>query len=321
MEEAIPILTQAVGGLALTVKNQNLSHITAYIGQYDGNPSKFKEWIRTMDKYNRLNGHNDVDKVKLAHMTSRGAVSDFIMRWQDEHVNNINWDDLLSSLTTHFSDVTDAEHARALLRTVKQGPHESVTIYVERLYNLAQEAYKIGSLMTPEGRSIVARQLINHFVEGLAEDSMKMKVMRRNPQTLEDALEIALGEQNLLRRFNNLGMRKNFVYQRHQVDQKNNSRNNYQRDIPMEVDHARRKQCPVCLRYGHTASQCRQRQINEISPTNERVRLCYFCRSPDHLRRDCEQFKRRKQKQFERRGNQYVNVQQQYKNTQRRSEN
>ena len=57
-----------------------------------------------------------------------------------------------------------------------------MTIYVERLYNLAQDAYNISALNTAEGRGIVANQLINNFVEGLADDAMKMKIMSGNTQ-------------------------------------------------------------------------------------------------------------------------------------------
>ena len=168
------------------------------------------------------------------------------------------------------------------------------------MYNLAQEAYGISALSTAEGRGIVSRQLINHFVEGLAEDSMKMKVMRRNPQTLEAALEIALGEQNLLRRFNNLGTKN-----KHQIFEK--------RDSPMEVDHNRRKRCPVCMRYGHTAAYCRQRQVNAVSNNGQPVRLCYFCRSPDHLKRDCEAYRKTQ--------GQYRGQRKQHIYTQKKSEN
>ena len=302
MEDTVPILTQAVGGLALTVKNQNFTHITAYIGQYDGNPLKFKEWIRTMDKYNRLNGHSDIDKIKLAHMTSRGAVSDFIMRWQDENMNNMTWNNLLSALTTHFSDVTDSEHARALLRNIKQRENESVTIYVERLYNLAQDAYNISSLSTAEGKGIVISQLINNFVEGLADDSIKMKIMRRNPANLEDALEIALAEQNLQRRFSNLNKKKDFTNKKYQLGQ---GKNNNQQVIPMEVDQMRRKQCSICFRFGHLASQCRKRQVNEVIPKDREIKLCYYCQKPGHFKRDCEAFKKTQQRSYGERRNQF----------------
>ena len=49
---------------------------------------------------------------------------------------------------------------------------------------------------------IVQQQLINAFIDGLAYDYLKMKVMRENPQTLEGAVGIAMKEQNLRKRFN-----------------------------------------------------------------------------------------------------------------------
>lgn len=45
-------------------------------------------------------------------------------------------------------------------------------------------------------------QLVGFFTDGLLMDFMKMKVMRDNPHTFQGAVDIALTEQNLRKRFN-----------------------------------------------------------------------------------------------------------------------
>ena len=48
---------------------------------------------------------------------------------------------------------------------------------------------------------IYRHQLVGFFIDGLKHDYMKLKVMRHNPRNLEAALDIAIEEQNLRKRF------------------------------------------------------------------------------------------------------------------------
>ena len=51
------------------------------------------------------------------------------------------------------------------------------------------------------GVAAIERQLV-FFVDGLAHDYLKMKVMRENPATLQAGVASAMNEQNLRNRFN-----------------------------------------------------------------------------------------------------------------------
>lgn len=91
----------------------------------------------------------------------------------------------------------------------------------------------------PADLNAIKRQLVGFFIDGLAFDYLKMKVMRENPDRLQAAVHIAMSEQNLRKRFNLRTGR----------DERNVE--------PMGVAHARPKRCQLCNRLGHEARACR----------------------------------------------------------------
>ena len=50
-------------------------------------------------------------------------------------------------------------------------------------------------------KAFVESQLVGFFIDGLYHDFLSMKVMRENPNTFQDAVQSALAEQNLQKRF------------------------------------------------------------------------------------------------------------------------
>ena len=282
-EELLIGLQSTMDNLATAISNQGVGTL---IDSYDGDAQKFKEWITQIEKYSLMNNLDDSKQIKITFMTSRGAVSDFVFRWQREvAADRNNWETLKNDLTARFSSITDSNHAHALLRQIKQKSNEPVTLYGERLYNLATEAYSNINVQDEGSRIIIQRQLIDYFIDGLNNDGIKFKIMRESPRTLEEAIRTAMGEQNLRKRF---ALR--------------NSKSNS--ETPMEVDHARKPRCRHCNRTNHRSEDCRVKQINEIekhnsngyrtinSQINNNPRRCYYCGSYEHIRRNCEGFHR-----------------------------
>lgn len=138
-----------------------------------------------------------------------------------------------------------------MLRSIKQKPNENVHAYVERLLALAEDAY-VGynnGQQQAAGLAIIERQLIDYFIDGLHEEHLKFKVMRDSPATLQAAVTSATNEQTLRLRYN---LRFS----------------NNKKEEPMEVDHFRpQRRCQYCHRSGHDIKECRtrQRQINSVS--------------------------------------------------------
>ena len=263
--------------LASAISNQELGHIANGIKSFDGEPQHFKEWMRSLEKYISLYSLNDSNCIKMAFISSKGAVSDFIFRWQNDlSITEQNWEKLKTALSNHFAQVTDAEHAHLLLRQIKQRAHETVTMYSERLYNIARDAYANTNATSKESKAIIEKQLISYFIDGLVNDSIKMKIMRENPSTVDQALKIAIGEQNLRKRF---ALRNSKSFNENRVEREGRI------EIPMEVDHSRSQRCTICQKMGHKSFQCRKRQVN----STQEIR-CYSCGKVGHKKYNCRSF-------------------------------
>ena len=54
---------------------------------------------------------------------------------------NSTWNQTKNELAARFSEIQDPQHAFTILRQTKQKSHETVQVYAERLFSLAQEAF------------------------------------------------------------------------------------------------------------------------------------------------------------------------------------
>ena len=237
-----------LSGLSTVVGAQGFSHI---VHPFEGDSKIFKDWVRSIEKYASLTGLTD-DRVKMvAYQSSRDAVCDFIKRYLHDNVGN-NWGQLKTELTLRFAEISDPQHAFVLLRKIKQKLEENVQLYAERLLSLAEEAFTGQN----GGVAAIERQLVWFFIDGLAHDNLKMKVMRENPATLQAAVGSAMTEQNL-RKKNNL-----------RIGRVTDS--NVRHTEPMEVEYALPpKHCHVCYQLGHLATHCsNSSHINAVASIN-----------------------------------------------------
>ena len=88
------------------------------IPNFDGTPSKFKQWVKAIDKYAILAAlSNDKEKL-VAYQTSTGAVSGFIERYISSN-QNCTWTDVRAELAQRFAEIYDFRMAFSMLKFVK----------------------------------------------------------------------------------------------------------------------------------------------------------------------------------------------------------
>ena len=81
--------------------------VSQIVGVFEGDPTKFRDWIKSIEKYILLAGGDDDQTKRLAYQTIRGAVSDYIQRYMTKHPNS-SWEDLKSELNIRFAEVNDS---------------------------------------------------------------------------------------------------------------------------------------------------------------------------------------------------------------------
>lgn len=266
-------LNATLGRLQTVLGSHNVAQ---GIALFDGEKCKFSEWIKTIEK-NAFLSNLDQDAVKrLAFQTSRGSVSDYIQRRLRDDPSQ-TWDSLKKELSERFGEVTDPQYAFTLLKELRQLKGQSVQGYAEALITLANEAFT----GTDIANEYLDRQLVGFFIDGLLNDSLKYKLLRDNPGSLQEAIELAVKEDNLKRRF------------KLRIGEKTNYRQNHE---PMEVDHARRRYRPTrngAINATNLASSSRQTERRENHDSTARGSghseqpVCRRCGKRGHLGSSC----------------------------------
>ena len=239
-------LSGAIGPVATNVGAQG---VITKIEVYSGEPKGFKKLIKSIEKYALLTNADGAQTKHIAYQTFKGAVSDFIHCYITANPNS-TWNQLTNELSARFSEIQDSQHAFTLFKQTKLKLHETVQVYAERLFALAQEAFA----GQQRGVGAVESQMVGFFVDGLYLDFLKMKVMHDNPNTFQGAVTTAMNEQKLCRRFN----------------LHSTSSPTIQEEEPMEIGHVRPKKCYKYHKLGHIAKNCRSRHqskshVNAVS--------------------------------------------------------
>ena len=236
------------------------------------NKAQFREWIRDIEKYKTMMTMAENNCILLAYQASKGAVTGFIERYKRGNPN-VTWGELKVELASRFSDVTDRSFALSLLRQIKQKQGESLNLYAERLMSISYEAFE------NEQAPGVQAQLIDIFVSGLNNDQLKLTILRRNPDTLVNAVGIATTEANLRNRISVSGGKS--ASKGSYWDQSKGVSSSHE---PMEVDHSRGYACFKCGKKGHRAKQCRNVQAIQQQANVK----CFACGKMGHYARHCK---------------------------------
>ena len=254
---------------------------------FTGNSSEFKQYVKDIERYAQMAKLGDSDIPSIVHITCTGPVADFVQRFMDEYQTEglpPSWKVLKKLMTKRFGEITDESEAMAVLRRIRQGPDESAQMYSERLLRVAEDAYPPLCQADKSGFDLVQRQLLDIFCDGLFHDYLRMKVMRANSKTFQEAVEVAMQEQNLRKRFNLRShsnkaplltinneneMLRNSANHAFRAASSNvqSARQQWVPNIPtletdncfiepMEIDHLRNLKCFKCSSFGHRSRNC-----------------------------------------------------------------
>ena len=220
------------------LKNMNHSIATQgvhYLVQnFDGqNQEQFRNWIFSIEKYQKLENLSKDACKTIAFQTSSGLLSSFIKRFLETNAE-CSWDEMKIQLEKRFSDVADTNIALAKLRQVTQNNDESIQAYTERIQSLADIAFR------GQNNDSIQLQLIDIFVNGLCNEYLKLTILRTHPETLESAVSIASEEMNLRQRIR--------LSKPDQIKDEN----------AISAQSLRRHvKCFKCTKHGHKAFECR----------------------------------------------------------------
>ena len=178
-------LTVQLVSFTSAVHSQGVANI---VPTFSGNHAHYKNWIKAIQRYEILTGVDDNKLKGITLQTAQGPVADFIVRWMNDHPTQ-TWATLKAELQSRFVEIKDRNIAFSLLRRVRQERSESVQIFAERLPAITEDAFQD---QDQADLAAIERQAVGFFIDGLAFDYLKMKVMRQNPDRLKVAVHIAM---------------------------------------------------------------------------------------------------------------------------------
>lgn len=238
-------ILQDISAYLKSVINTNETRdINNFVPRFNGDSKEFKAWLKSIEKYAKINDLNDESKKKICFQQTTGPVSDFVHRFLDENLG-CSWNVLKTALTSRFSEVFDPQHALYLLGQIRQKEGENIYCFVERILSLAEDAYSADQAQN--GQTIIEQQLIGFFIDGLTEDGIRLKLLRENPQNLQIALKLATTEHAVMTKYQSSCQRKADVFDRSQ------------------------RNCQCSFRHVHSVNECRKGQISTCKVTDRNM--------------------------------------------------
>ena len=132
----------------------------------------YRTWLEDMERYFRVVRVAEEDKCQMALLTARGTVGQYIYRLMSNNPQ-LTWNELKNSLGEYYGLVSNPNVRLVELANIKQGRTEGIQDYMQRVVHLAESAY-----VRVDGRNeVVAKQVLEFFIEGLKDRDIKMAVM------------------------------------------------------------------------------------------------------------------------------------------------
>jgi len=231
----------------------------------------YESWVDDMERYFLISKAREEEKSQATLLTTGGEVGRYIQGviWENQ---NVSWEDLKYLLGEYYGINSNPHEFFLQLVGAQQGRHEGLQNYMQRIFHLADKAYKGTNKSDP----IVREQVKRFFIEGLRDPGVKLAVLRNEPPTVEAAYQKAITEDRWRSR----------ITAPSQMEPE-----------PMEVCHARRRRThidtPVTENRGPNRYWDRGNPITEqrfaqpVGRNRDRIIECWRCRKKGHTWRQC----------------------------------
>ena len=180
-------MAQCFKGLQLELRCQNvINGVRRFAG---GSSQSFVEWSQDMERVRHiLQGDDERMRVLTLH-TLTGSASKYGSRLVENNPG-ITWCDLKKALEDRYNDQADLQFARITLQQMKQKRGQSIQTFYEDLISTAKQAFRGDNLQD----NWIQNTLVGIFMEGVQDEGLAKKLIRKRPDTLDRALEIAIEE-------------------------------------------------------------------------------------------------------------------------------
>ena len=191
----LDVFSNNMKALQLELRAQGL---VKEIRNFEGEGSRrFTNWLKDMERVGKSVGADDERMRALALQTLQGTAASFLLRKIRDNAA-ITWEQVKTALKKRFSDLGDTDIAKQALRGLRQHKGESVENFAQRIMDFAEDAYPENEL----DEDLIQSHLCDIFMDGLLDDSTAKKLYRTRPATLDDAVKVAVKDQQANKAFN-----------------------------------------------------------------------------------------------------------------------
>lgn len=238
--------------------------------KFDGDRYKIRSFIKQIDSIFEL--ASEEQKTPLL-LFVKSRITGKAREQIDIHCNLTTWEEISELLLNLYQDKKSFDQLLEELSNVKQGYHETISQYYQRLEDVTSRILacihateKDDTLL--KGRSVMVNDMtLNRFIyHSIPQISQMLRY--REFKTINEAFSAAITEEKALRltstNYNKKHYSKPFPSHNNNSyhDKHNSNRHNKPNTHSVHFNKPEPKQCRYCKKLGHTIDQCRRRQYN-----------------------------------------------------------
>ena len=195
-------LTATLAKLGGSIDIQNVGSM---VQTFTGKPKELNGWLKSIEKLVTLT-HGKLDDEtcgKVAYRSCKGAVSDFLHQYIKDNPS-ATWDTIKTELKDRFGEHLDPQARVVKLRALRQKPEQGLQVFAEVLLSKSREIYDEDQL----SHILIQRELVSIFCKGMKDGHIARKVIRKNPKSLAEAVNLSTKETECESRLEAYGLRQ-----------------------------------------------------------------------------------------------------------------